>query len=49
MAKATTLREFESIFPKLVEDILAHSRQYNLPEDFVNWYRKVGILCLYRD
>lgn len=40
MATATTLREFECIFPKLVEDILAHSRKYNLPEDFVNWYRK---------
>jgi farnesyl diphosphate synthase len=43
MAQATTLKEFESIFPKLVEDILTHARQYNLPEDFANWYYKVGI------
>jgi farnesyl diphosphate synthase len=43
MAKNTTLKEFESVFPKLVEDILDHAKQYNLPEEFVQWYKAVGI------
>ena len=42
MAKTTTLKEFESVFPKLVEDILDHAKQYNLPEEFVQWYKAVG-------
>jgi farnesyl diphosphate synthase len=37
MAKTTTLKEFESVFPKLVEDILAHAKLYKLPEEFVDW------------
>jgi len=45
MAKATTLKEFESVFPKLVEDILGFAKQYNLPEDFVAWFKKVRIAC----
>ncbi|KAH8805900.1 farnesyl diphosphate synthase [Xylogone sp. PMI_703] len=39
MAKTTTLKEFESVFPQLVEDLLAHSKSYNLPEQFVEWYK----------
>jgi len=39
MAKATTLKEFEAVFPKLVEDILDHAKQYNLPEEFVKWFK----------
>jgi farnesyl diphosphate synthase len=42
MAKTTTLKEFESVFPKLVEDILDHAKQYNLPEEFVQWYKTVS-------
>ena len=41
MAKTTTLKEFESIFPKLVEDLLAHAKTYKLPEEFVEWYKNV--------
>ncbi len=41
MAKTTTLKEFESVFPKLVEDLLNHAKSYNLPEDFVQWYKAV--------
>jgi hypothetical protein len=44
MAKTTTLKEFESVFPKLVEDILGHAKSYNLPEEFVKWYKDVNIL-----
>ncbi|KAG0646597.1 Farnesyl pyrophosphate synthase [Hyphodiscus hymeniophilus] len=39
MAKTTTLKEFESIFPKLTEDILDDAKQHNLPEAFVEWYK----------
>lgn len=42
MAKSTTLKEFEAVFPKLVEDILGHAKQYNLPEEFVKWYKAVS-------
>jgi len=43
MAKTTTLKEFESIFPKLVEDLLDHANKYKLPEEFVTWYKVVSI------
>ena len=42
MAKTTTLKEFESVFPKLVEDILDDARKYNLPQAFVEWFKAVG-------
>jgi farnesyl diphosphate synthase len=42
MATKTTLKQFESVFPRLVEDILAHAEQYKLPEQFSNWYRAVS-------
>ena len=42
MAKTTTLKEFESVFPKLVEDLLDHAKSYKLPEEFVKWYKAVG-------
>lgn len=37
----TTLKKFESVFPTLVEDILSHAKQYNLPEEFVAWFKAV--------
>jgi hypothetical protein len=43
MAKTTTLKEFESVFPKLVEDLLDHAKHYKLPEEFVKWYKAVGL------
>lgn len=42
MAKATTLKEFESIFPTLVEDLLAHAKKYEAPEMALDWYKAVG-------
>ncbi|KAI1414382.1 terpenoid synthase [Hypoxylon sp. FL1857] len=41
MAKKTTLKEFESVFPKLEEDLLAWVRQYNLPQEQQEWYKKM--------
>lgn len=40
MAQKTTLKEFESVFPKLEEVILESARKYNLPEKELEWYRK---------
>ncbi|KAH9904686.1 terpenoid synthase [Xylariomycetidae sp. FL2044] len=41
MAKTTTRPEFESVFPKLQEDIVNWAKGYNVPEDAMNWYKKV--------
>ncbi|KAK8173290.1 ERG20 farnesyl diphosphate synthase [Phyllosticta citrichinensis] len=35
-----TLQEFESVFPQLVEDVLAYCKSYNLPDNAQEWYRK---------
>ena len=43
MAKTTTLKEFESVFPKLVEDVLEHSKTYKLPDEFVSWFKNVSL------
>lgn len=44
MSKTTTLKEFESVFPKLVEDLLAHAQKYNLPQQGQDWLKAVSIL-----
>lgn len=41
MAKSAKLEKFESIFPKLVEDLLDHAKTYNLPDQAVNWFKDV--------
>lgn len=46
MAKKTTLKEFESVFPKLEEDLLAWVKQYSLPQEQQEWYKKVRIYTL---
>lgn len=38
----TTLKEFESVFPRLVEDIKAHAKTYNLPDQAMTWFEKVS-------
>ncbi|KAH7362600.1 farnesyl pyrophosphate synthetase [Plectosphaerella cucumerina] len=40
MAQRTTLKEFESVFPKLEADLLEHAQKYKLPEAYQEWYRK---------
>jgi hypothetical protein len=42
MAKMTTLKEFESIFPTIVEDLLAHAKQYGPPQMALDWYKTVS-------
>ncbi|KAI1437309.1 terpenoid synthase [Xylaria sp. CBS 124048] len=40
MATKTTLTEFENVFPRLEEDLLSWARQYNLPQQYLEWYKK---------
>ncbi|KAL0465822.1 farnesyl diohosphate synthase [Neurospora intermedia] len=40
MAKTTTLKEFESVFPKLEEALLEYAEAYKLPEQMLSWYKK---------
>ncbi|KAI9886997.1 MAG: Farnesyl pyrophosphate synthetase [Watsoniomyces obsoletus] len=35
-----TRAEFEEVFPKLVEDLINHAKQYGMPSDALEWYRK---------
>ncbi|KAF2094352.1 ERG20 farnesyl diphosphate synthase [Rhizodiscina lignyota] len=36
----TTLKEFETVFPNLVNDVLDHCRQYGLPTNALEWFEK---------
>jgi farnesyl diphosphate synthase len=36
-----TRPEFEAYFPQLVEDLLAHSEEYGLPVQALEWFRNV--------
>lgn len=40
MAQKTTLKEFESVYPKLEEVILDHAKSYKLPQEELNWLKK---------
>lgn len=42
MAQKTTLKDFEAVFPKLEEELVAHAKKYGLPDEYVKWYRQVG-------
>lgn len=42
MAKQTTLKEFESVFPKLEEALLDHAKSYKLPQQQLDWFKKVN-------
>lgn len=38
---AVSLEEFEGVFPKLVQDLLAHCKQNEAPENIINWLENV--------
>ncbi|KAL6910787.1 terpenoid synthase [Trichoderma evansii] len=40
MAQKTTLKEFESVYPKLEEALLDHARSYKLPAKELAWFKK---------
>lgn len=42
MAKQTTLKEFESVYPKLEEALLDHARSYKLPQEQLDWFKKAS-------
>ena len=42
MAQKTTLKEFESVYPKLEEAILDHAKSYKLPRAELDWLKKVS-------
>ena len=42
MAAKTTLTEFESVFPKLEADLLEWAKGYKLPQQQLDWYKKVS-------
>lgn len=37
----TSRESFESVFPSLAQDLLAHAKKYNLPENALQWFEKV--------
>ncbi|KAL8831252.1 MAG: hypothetical protein Q9191_000972 [Dirinaria sp. TL-2023a] len=39
-AKTTTRAEFEAVFPSLVDDLIQNCKQYNVPDNALQWYRK---------
>lgn len=41
MAQKTTLKEFESVYPRLEAALLDHARSYKLPEAELSWLQKV--------
>lgn len=38
-----TLKEFETVFPKLVEDLKEHCQKYNLPQTALTWFEEVWL------
>lgn len=37
----TTLKEFESVWPRIVADLEGHCKQYQLPQQSLDWFVKV--------
>lgn len=48
MAQKTTLKEFESVYPKLEAALLDHAKSYKLPEEQLNWYKRVSLRSIIR-
>ena len=48
MAQKTTLQEFNSVYPKLEEALLEHARSYKLPQEQLDWYKRVSNHLLQR-
>lgn len=44
----TTLKEFESVFPQLVEDLTEHCKAYKLPTQALTWYQQVRRIAMHR-
>jgi farnesyl diphosphate synthase len=44
MSKSPALEKFESVFPQLVEDLLAQSKSYGLPQQALDWFKNVRFM-----
>ncbi len=45
--QVASTRDFDKIFPILMDDLVEHAKEYGVPKDTLDWYRNVGSLfCL---
>ena len=40
--KQLSIRDFDKIFPTLMDDLVEHAKEYGVPNDTLDWYRNVG-------
>ena len=40
--KQLSTRDFDEIFPTLMDDLVEHAKEYGVPKDTLDWYRNVG-------
>lgn len=40
--KQLAIRDFDKIFPMLIDDLIEHAKEYGVPKDTLDWYRNVG-------
>lgn len=43
------LKQFETVFPQLIQDLSDHCKQYGLPETALKWFQDVSSSPLSRD
>ena len=45
--KQVSTRDFDKIFPTLMDDLVEHAKQYGVPKDTLDWYQNVvSSFCL---
>lgn len=42
MAEKTVRKSFQEVFPSLVEDLLGEAKKFNLPDNALQWFERVG-------
>ena len=40
--KQLSTRDFDKIFPTLMDDLVEHAKEYGVPKDTLDWYQNVG-------
>ena len=40
--KQLATRDFDKMFPTLVDDLVEHAKEYGVPKDTLDWYQNVG-------
>ena len=41
-----TRDQFEAAFPPIIEDLVKHGREYNMPDNALQWFETVRFLSL---